>query len=282
VTARAVDVRAVRAPQRVPGLASTAVRAALTGEPNTGIVLGTSTHAVWAVVGSDVIVVTSRDATRLPNGVEVPADAATGILRSIHHAAPVTVGSGRIRVDGLTVDVARWWDPRPVVGRIDRAALAETIEASPEPSSYPGAPQLLVALARRSPEALATTGAAIIGRGPGLTPESDDLLAGALAATRVFADAVGDHAATEMLDAAARPLTATARARTTALSAALLRCALAGFVAEPAMRMMRALAGRGSLPEARLALERVGDTSGPALAAGVELGVRALVAGPPL
>ncbi|MEN8235658.1 MAG: DUF2877 domain-containing protein [Actinomycetota bacterium] len=275
---RAAEARATPAPIRVPALASTAVREILTGGSSPGIVLGMSTHASWLLVGSDVIVVTTRDATRLPNGIELPMDASSRILQDVHHAAPVIVDSGRIVFDGLVVEAARWWDPKPAIGRLHPAALAAAIEGLPATVPYVDEQPLRAALVERSSDALVSAGEVLIGRGPGLTPESDDYLAGVVAATRIFGEAIENEAATAMLDAASGPLEGTASTRTTALSAALLRCALRGNVAEPASRLIRALAGRGSITDGHKALRRVGDTSGPALAAGVVLGVRALVA----
>lgn len=282
MAAGAVGPHSVRAPTRVPGLASTALRDVLGRRRLPGIVLGTSTHAAWVLAGSEVVVITSRDATRLPNGVELPSDAAGGVLRDVNHGASATIETNSIILDGLVVDIARWWDPRPVVGLADRRQLSGTVEGLP--ATVPSVDEQLLerALVERSPDALVAAGEMMIGRGPGLTPESDDYLAGAVAALRVFGDALEDEAATGMLDVATEPLEGIANVRTTTLSASLLRCAMRGEVAEPATRLIRAIAGRGSVGEGYEALRSVGDTSGPALAAGVVLGVRALVAGAPL
>ncbi len=62
-----------------------------------------------------------------------------------------------------------------------------------------------------------------------------------------------------------------APARTTALSAALLRHAVAGEVAGPLADLLRALTGEGSLDRAVEALQRMGASSGEANARGVLL-----------
>ena len=61
---------------------------------------------------------------------------------------------------------------------------------------------------------------------------------------------------------------------TTSFSASLLGHAFRGEVAEPAAALLRPLTGRGDAREAAENLNRVGHSSGPALAAGVLAGAR--------
>jgi hypothetical protein len=82
-----------------------------------------------------------------------------------------------------------------------------------------------------------------------------------------------------MLDAAEAPIDAVAAIRTTAFSASILRHAFEGHVAAPAGAFLRAIAGRGDVTVAHRRLLDVGHTSGPALAAGIVLGARALTQG---
>jgi hypothetical protein len=119
----------------------------------------------------------------------------------------------------------------------------------------------------------------MLGAGPGLTPEADDYLAGAVAGVRCLGMACGNRTAVAMLDATAAPLAALAYARTSTLSASLIRHALHGDVAQPAGALLRALAARGDASVAHDELCSVGHTSGPALAAGIVLGARALSVG---
>jgi hypothetical protein len=101
---------------------------------------------------------------------------------------------------------------------------------------------------------------ALLGRGPGLTPEGDDLLAG----TAVAAAAVGD------------PLTLPAQLRTltTPLSATLLELAAAGAAARPA-HVLLDLAREDWRPALR-ELEGLGASSGRAIALGVGAGAAVL------
>ena len=104
---------------------------------------------------------------------------------------------------------------------------------------------------------------ALLGRGPGLTPEADDLLAGAA----VTAAAAGDPLA----------LAADARALTTPLSATLLELAAAG-AGPRAVHVLLDLDRedwRGALRD----LEALGASSGRAIALGVGAAAAALGAG---
>jgi Protein of unknown function (DUF2877) len=101
----------------------------------------------------------------------------------------------------------------------------------------------------RSLEAI---GAELIGRGPGLTPEGDDVVAGM----------AGVLAAAERHDDVAALLGADLRRRTTALSATLLELAAQGLGPEP---LQAVLAGRPGALDRLLAM---GHTSGPAYARG--------------
>ena len=105
----------------------------------------------------------------------------------------------------------------------------------------------------------------LLGLGPGLTPAGDDLLAGLL---------VGLSARPDLRDPLAAAVQRHAPARTTWLSAELLRLAAAGLAAPAVVAVADALAGHGgddALPRALPALLAVGHTSGPALARGLLL-----------
>jgi hypothetical protein len=100
----------------------------------------------------------------------------------------------------------------------------------------------------------------LVGRGAGLTPLGDDVLCGWLAAHR----AAG--VATPAVDDAVRRHLG----RTTALSAGLLECALAGEVADRVADHLRAL-GTPRQDATRARLESFGQTSGRGLAHGIDL-----------
>jgi hypothetical protein len=264
-------------PVRVPAVASTFLRRTILEPVRSAVVLGTSSHAVWLLVDDDVAVVSTHDGTRLPNAVEIVIPAAAEPFASVERDTVPLVGSASIAFGRLVVDVVRWWDPRPAVPRISKVLLGAAIEGLP--ASVPGidgAP-LGAALEKGEPDALAAAARSLLGRGPGLTPEGDDYLAGALAATQVLGVAAGARRALIAVNRASGQLEAEATRRTTSFSAALIRCALGGHVAAPAGAFLRAISGRGDVDDTHRALMDVGHSSGPALAAGIVLGAQSLV-----
>ena len=277
MTARAVQARSTPVPVRVPAVASLALRHLFASGAATASVLGASSHAVWLRAGGDVLVVSTRDATRLPNGVEISATSEAGLLDLVPHGASVVVGPGSLEFGGLIVNLVRWWDPRPALPRTTTDDLGVAISGLPH--SVPGIDSrpLRSALAATSPEDLDAASVTLLGRGPGLTPEGDDVLAGALAAIRTLGTALGSRPALAMLDEVADALADAANSRTTSFSAALIRSAMRGEVADPAGGLLRALAGRGNVDSNHRELLRVGHTSGPALAAGIVLGAQSLI-----
>ncbi len=281
MTAPAVQTLSSPASVRMPGVASTAIRDVLTEPQTPATVLGTASHAVWLLVDGVVIVASTRDATRLPNGVEIAADSGADAFRTVHHGESATVGLGQLLFDGLTIDAVRWWDPRPALRRTSTTELATAIvglpTAVPDVESRP----LSAALLEGSAPATLVAAESLIGRGPGLTPEGDDYLAGALAAIRTLGDALGRPDTAVLLGSLADPLKRLAQTRTTTFSAALISHAVDGQVAAPAGSLLRALTGRGDVADSHRDLTHVGHTSGPALAAGMILGARSLVQSQP-
>ena len=129
---------------------------------------------------------------------------------------------------------------------------------------------LLSALATDGAAARRRAALALLGRGPGLTPEGDDLLAGAC----VTAAAAGDPLA----------LPPGLRTLTTPLSATLLELAAAGAGAAPVHALLELTSERW--PAALRELEGLGASSGRAMALGVGaaaavLGARAARRVPP-
>jgi len=277
MTARAVATCPPPAPVRVPAVASTALRRMMSKSPLSAAVLGTSTHAVWLISGDEVAVVSTRDATRLPNGVELGLRSDDQPFASVAYGAIARIGATSIDVGSLAVEVVRWWDPRPVLAPVSMDALAAAVCRLPASVEGIDSAPLGAALANAASDEIVIAARSLLGRGPGLTPEGDDYLAGAFAATRVLGAAIGSYRATAALDRAAPRIDAEAARRTTTFSAALIRCALRGDVAAPAGTLLRSISGRGDVIAAHLTLAEVGHSSGPALAAGIVLGVQSLV-----
>jgi hypothetical protein len=118
----------------------------------------------------------------------------------------------------------------------------------------------------------------LAGLGPGLTPSGDDTLAGFAAVIALLGAQLSTDAAPREHIAAA--IAATARPRTTMLSATLLAHAAHGEVAEPLGDLLLALVQPGAehetLFQAAARLLSLGATSGCDALLGVLLGLQAL------
>jgi Protein of unknown function (DUF2877) len=185
-----------------------------------GVVAGRGRDAAYVDADGFVVVLT-REPPALPNGVQVGRLPAVG--------AEVVV-----RADEVWDPTLRLVDP-PEVSVGDDDLARETLD----------------------PAAL---GARLIGRGPGLTPEGDDVVAGLAAVV-----AVSSWASREAWVAAL--IGDDLRRRTTALSATLLELAALGMGPEP---LQSWLAGDAT---ALARLERIGHSTGPAIARGAAVGL---------
>jgi hypothetical protein len=155
--------------------------------------------------------------------------------------------SGQVESGPVAVAGAEVWDP--AIRRLTPVDL-------PADASLVG----------RSPESI---GAELIGRGPGLTPEGDDVVCGIAA---VVAAGPWPRASREAWVGAL--IGGNLRRRTTTLSATLLELAARGMGPEP---LQAVLAGRAGALERLVAM---GHTSGRAYARGAALGLALVGAGP--
>lgn len=260
---------------RCAAAASAALQPILCGDPAPGEILGRSGHAVWIATRHDVVVVAASDAVRLPNGVALPVPSRRDPLGTPGSAAGCTVGGGRLLLPGADVQVVRWWDPRPALPAAAPGSVLERVAWLRARVEVPLDRGLGRALAAGDAGGALEAVLGLLGRGDGLTPAGDDLAAGALASYLLIGGALGNPASGPVVARVAGPLDAAARERTTSLSAALLRHACRGAVADPAAGLLRSLAGRGDPETACDALCAVGHSSGPALAAGVLIGAAA-------
>jgi hypothetical protein len=177
---------------------------------------GLSLGRGYIEVDGVVLAITALGSPRMPNGM-------TCELR-VGRGERVRVGDGVVVTSAARVRVSSLWDPTPCVRFVPRAESP----FKPDPST-------------------------LAGRGAGLTPAGDDLLAGYVAGLTLFLGARD-----EALAIAER-----AAPRTTSLSATLLRHAARGELPEPA----HALLARG---DAR-PLRAFGHSSGTWLLAGLAL-----------
>jgi hypothetical protein len=207
-----------------------------------GIVLARFPTALYVAVprGFGVMAVLSRDAVRLPCGVQLASpqlDLPDG---------DVLIGAGGIRVGAVEIAPGRIVSTRVAPRRAP--ALAPDIWRA----AVALAPGTWWPVDVSAPERL-------LGRGPGLTPSGDDALAGYLVGAAAYGLPAGVRDYVE----------AHAHRRTSTLSAALLRHAAVGETIPQVTRLLDALDGQGRLDRALRELAAVGHTSGAALASGV-------------
>jgi hypothetical protein len=169
-------------------------------------------------------------------------------------------------------------DPSTLVRELARVGLV----TAADPDGAAGLTLLFRAVRDRDPEPAAAAARALLGRGPGLTPEGDDLLAAVAGSLAVLGPAMRPRNPTRrpplpnpLLDA----LTPT-HGRTTALSATLLTLASQRRLPEPAGRLLDlGPAGEANWPAALERLDRLGHGSGRAYAAGIGATAVLLAAG---
>jgi hypothetical protein len=211
------------------------LRDMLFGPPCTGTVLARFPTAVYVAVprAFGLLAVLARDAVRLPCGLQLPQPRLDLPLDDVQ------VGAGLVRVGTAEI--------RP--GRVVSMRVAPRAAAAS-------------ALVREAAQEVDRVDIEIglLGRGPGLTPWGDDVLAGYLAGAAAYALEIGELRA---------EIASAAPARTTTLSSALLQHAAAGETIPQIDGLLDALDGRRPLATALAELRAVGHTSGAGLAAGV-------------
>jgi Protein of unknown function (DUF2877) len=164
--------------------------------------------------------------------------------------------------------------PAALVGELARIGLP----TAADPDGAAALDRLLRGVRERDPVPAAAGAHELLGRGPGLTPEGDDLLAAVAGTLAVLGPAAG-LAGTGLL-AAVAPASGVPAGRTTALSATLLALAAAGRLAEPAGRLLDlSPQGEAAWPAALARLERLGHGSGRAYAAGIAVATSLLAIG---
>jgi hypothetical protein len=254
---------------RIPAAAPARVRSVLAAPDRAARVVHRGTDAVYLEVDGACLGILSTRATAVPCAVRT---ALPVLPEALLRSDVAWVGEGRLVLAGTEVVVARTVDVTvPRLGA-DRSAEAEQLLRECVAGRVD---HVSDELPRAAVEALAGGDAAavpaLLGRGGGLTPVGDDVLAGWLATA----------AATDRLDEDEPVAAAVARlapSSTTLLSATLLDCARRGEVIPEFRHLLLDLAGeeptglRGSVD----ALLGVGHTSGAGLLLGTLLALRHL------
>ena len=281
-----------------PVVASLPVRALLLGPVRDVRVLAVFPHAAYVEVVTDVpshatpslVALVTSDGVMHPNALVVPDRHTDRPFARSYQGQAGRIGAGTLELGDAVYRPARWRSAVPSLPATDPERLASASAAlrthleqrtGPLPDDLV-APAVTVAggLVDADVEVVRSAAAELIGRGPGLTPSGDDVLAGVLAGLRVLASAVGDVSSLlASLDAAGPDLVRQATGRTTDVSLALLDHATRGEVAAPAGDLLQALAAptpwtagpaaTGDLATATDRLLAVGSTSGRDLAIGL-------------
>jgi Protein of unknown function (DUF2877) len=243
--------------------------------PARGVVAGVVRTAAYLELDGFVVAVTARGVPLMPNGVALAGDLdPPTVSTAVHLTASGLSGAGwRVAWPPAEPPV---WDPTvpraaapPPNGaaRERGAAILRGAPATPdgfaavgvEIAGSDGVRALLHALETgEAPDATQ-----LLGLGPGLTPEGDDLLAGAAAAVAALEPWSADRRAV-WLAAAAPPYAPT---RTTKLSATLLALAARGQAIEPVHALLDLEHERWQPALARL--DRLGHSTGRCYAAAI-------------
>ena len=261
-------------------------------------VLGSSSTSAYLLTGDFVIAVTARAVPLMPNGLGLSQSRGIEVFRA---GARAQVTRDEIRSNGVVVALARAEVCEAGVARnhsfrsedvarrgIDLCgalgfdassnltdALARARPELAAAGGLRGVRALIEALRRRHPGPAAEASLELVGRGPGLTPDGDDLLAATAAAIVAFEHPAGLEGETATsLRAAMLPVEL--RRRTSSLSATLLHLAVEGQVIEPVRSILDLSAGERSWGRALARLQRIGHGTGRTYALGCALAALSL------
>ncbi len=248
--------------------ASVALQPVLSAAPVEGRVLGVNSAAIWLRVGNECIVI-ERNGAGLPNGVTTVVPLPDRVVTG----ETAVVGDGAVVTRASVITIRRWWDPQPRLAEFDAAdSLAAFERLGPPETNDCG---LEAALTTGHKPSIVGSAVALVGLGDGLTPAGDDILSGTVATLRLHRSARAAHLADILIPA----VLAAAEERTTLLSRSLLHHAAHGRVVRPVADLFTSLFGSSDPTDSYRRLLAIGHSSGPALAAGIRIGLRAIVGG---
>lgn len=233
------------------------------GRPGPGRVLAVFSHALYLCVPGGLVALCSGQVPRGPLHLRVTA------LPAARVGAQILVVAGRLEIgqDVCALTAPIWSRRLPSASRLSRSGpdacnwlprVGPTLELGPaRDAELPG--DALTALRLGD---LLTFAGLVGGRGAGLTPAGDDILAGVLLVAGALLGGSGN----------ARTLERCAlQAPTNDIARAFLECAARGRCIEPAHALLNGLADadRDAARSAISELRRFGSSSGEALAFGI-------------
>jgi hypothetical protein len=255
-----------------------------------GVIRGVTNGATYLELDGNVVALTPPGVALMPNAISVARRPGSGDVRA--QPGLVEVGGERFAWDAGDPPA---WEPRPRHARFaDRGALlrrgaailralgidgAPSIDGGLEVTlrgrGQEGARHLHRALCDRDAAQAAQASERLLGLGPGLTPEGDDILAATAATVAAVGHTVGfDGPERDAWLQALLP--ADRRDRTTALSRTLLELAVDGRIAEPVHALLHP--GNARWRDSLTRLEGTGASTGRAYAVAVGGTMRLLAA----
>ena len=262
---------------------STCIAESITGPPQRGLVQSVFTSAANILFPNTfVLSLNIASSPRMPNGIHLPT---TPPLSHLRPGMPVLLGANRLYIQPLDyildLSSAMQWNPqieRPA--QMNRDVLHNNIlwlrHYLPTIYNHAKNPSLLctgddrwdgVAPGGRPSSSIVEIAHFLCGRGQGLTPDGDDILAGWMAMGWLLYGPQPDFLA------ACQHIVAIARQQTHLLSQCWLEYAARGYVAEPILALLHALTqdNRQILTHALGAVLAMGATSGYNVVQGILL-----------
>lgn len=236
-----------------------------------GRVLASFTRALYLLLPGGLVALTTTAAPRGPLHIRVAA------LPDVSPGRPALVDATALRIgkSAYELDAPRWSRALPTGAALGvaRAVAGDWLpDRGPALDLGSGEPAVLPAAALQALRrgALLEFAALVGGRGPGLTPAGDDVLAGVLLAAR----ALGGGSPRMLLRCADR-------APTNDIARAFLLCAANGRCIEPAHDLLAGLAAADppAVGSALDTLREFGSSSGAALAYGIRTALLELATG---
>ncbi len=249
----------------------------------TGVVHSVFPHALNMIVGDGLWTLLAVGKSDLPFGIRVAAETLGGLR--IRQGDRVFVRGGFLATGGQTVFVdfraaPHWRVSRPgklAPGIEERLAIVAREFAAHAWRDSATTAQCVVTQLAHDAGALADLLGQVVGRGPGLTPAGDDVLAGILAVLTLPQSDDHVHAARDTLTHLVRALLP----MTTSLSGYLLQQAAKGQFSKAVHELLVALVAARSVADLMLAITDVlaiGATSGADMCMGVVAASRRFLA----